>query len=59
MPDASTVAVFALGVCTDGAYALLAARAGLALRTSRAFTGVRRWLTGVVYVALGAKAATT
>lgn len=48
-----------LGVCTDGAYALLAARAGRALRTSRVFVGVRRWLTGVVYVVLGAKAATS
>ena len=48
-----------LGVCSDGAYALLAARAGAALRASRVFAGVRRWLTGVVYVGLGAKAATT
>ena len=48
-----------LGVCTDGAYALLAARAGRALRTSRLFGGVRRWVTGAVYVVLGAKAATS
>lgn len=46
-----------LGLCTDGAYALLAARAGRALRRSRAFAGLRRWVTGTVYVALGAKAA--
>jgi threonine/homoserine/homoserine lactone efflux protein len=48
-----------LGLCTDSTYALLAARAGRALRTSRVFAGVRRWVTGVVYVALGAKAATS
>jgi threonine/homoserine/homoserine lactone efflux protein len=48
-----------LGLCTDSTYALLAARAGSALRGSRVFAGVRRWLTGIVYVALGAKAATS
>jgi len=47
-----------LGLCTDGAYALVAARVGGALRRSRAYEGLRRWVTGTVYVALGVRSAT-
>jgi threonine/homoserine/homoserine lactone efflux protein len=48
-----------LGVCSDGAYALMAARAGRWLRTSAGFRTARRYVSGGVYLSLGAAAALT
>jgi threonine/homoserine/homoserine lactone efflux protein len=47
----------ALGMLSDATYALLAARAGRLLRSSRRFRRARRYVTGGVYVSLGAAAA--
>jgi threonine/homoserine/homoserine lactone efflux protein len=61
-PDAGYVAaqlvffglVFvALGLVTDSLYALAAGTAGGWLRTSRAFAGARRWVSGTVFIGLG------
>jgi threonine/homoserine/homoserine lactone efflux protein len=53
-------AVFvALALLSDSAYGLAAGSAGHALRTSRAFAGARRWVSGTVLVALGVTAALT
>ena len=49
----------ALGFLTDGAYALVAGALGDALRRSRAFARAQRYLSGAVFVALGATAAFT
>jgi threonine/homoserine/homoserine lactone efflux protein len=46
-----------LGICSDGAYALLAAKAGGWLRASTSFRRVQRYVTGGVFVSLGAAAA--
>jgi threonine/homoserine/homoserine lactone efflux protein len=51
------VAFVALGVVTDGAYALIASRLGGWLRSRLAFRRNGRFLTGGVYVALGVAAA--
>jgi threonine/homoserine/homoserine lactone efflux protein len=48
-----------LGVLSDGTYALVASRLGRWLRTHRGFARNRRYVTGGVYVALGATAALT
>ena len=51
-------AVFVLlGLASDGAYALLAARAGEWLRGNLAFARVQRLVTGALYLSLGATAA--
>jgi threonine/homoserine/homoserine lactone efflux protein len=47
----------ALGVCTDGAYALLSATLGGWLRGSARFSRLQRRFAGGVYVALGASTA--
>jgi threonine/homoserine/homoserine lactone efflux protein len=47
----------ALGICSDGAYALVAARAGGWLRSSRRFRRVQRYVSGGIYLSLGAAAA--
>jgi len=61
-PDAGYVAaqlvffglVFvALGLVTDGLYALAAGTAGGSLRSSRFFAGARRWVSGTVFIGLG------
>ena len=49
----------ALGLCSDSAYALAAARAGRWLRSSRAFRRAERYVSGGVYLSLGAAAAVT
>jgi threonine/homoserine/homoserine lactone efflux protein len=65
-PDAGyaavQIAVFglvfvALGLVTDGLYALLAGTAGQWLRASRAFAAVRRYVSGSVFIGLGLAAA--
>ena len=47
----------ALGIVSDGTYALLAGTLGSRLRRSRAFARAQRWVTGSVYVGLGAATA--
>jgi threonine/homoserine/homoserine lactone efflux protein len=47
----------ALGIVSDGTYALLAGTLGGRLRQSRAFARAQRWVTGSVYVGLGAATA--
>jgi threonine/homoserine/homoserine lactone efflux protein len=42
-----------LGLVTDSLYALLAGTAGNWLRASRAFVGMRRWVSGTVFIGLG------
>jgi threonine/homoserine/homoserine lactone efflux protein len=49
----------ALGILSDGTYALLAARFGAFLRSSRRFAQAQRYLTGGVLVTLGVTAALT
>jgi threonine/homoserine/homoserine lactone efflux protein len=49
----------ALGVLSDGTYALVASRLGRWLRTRRRFARNRRYVTGSVYITLGAAAALT
>ena len=46
-----------LGLCTDGAYALVASRLGEWLRTRPSFARRRRYATGGVFVTLGLAAA--
>jgi threonine/homoserine/homoserine lactone efflux protein len=46
-----------LGLCSDGTYALLAARAGGWLRSSVRFRKAQRYVSGGVYLSLGAAAA--
>lgn len=53
------LAFIALGIVSDGAYALVAARAGGWLRSSDRFHRVQRYVTGGIYVSLGAAAALT
>jgi threonine/homoserine/homoserine lactone efflux protein len=43
----------ALGLVTDGLYALLAGTAGNWLRSSRVYVGARRWVSGSVFIGLG------
>jgi len=43
----------ALGLVTDGLYALAAGTAGGWLRSSRFFAGARRWVSGTVFIGLG------
>jgi threonine/homoserine/homoserine lactone efflux protein len=47
----------ALGLCSDTTYALVAARAGRWLRSSTAFRKAQRYVSGGVYLSLGAAAA--
>ena len=47
----------ALGLVTDGAYALLAGTAGNWLRSSRAYTAAQRYVAGTVFIGLGLAAA--
>ncbi len=47
----------ALGLCSDGTYALIAARAGGWLRSSARFRRVQRYVSGGIYLSLGAVAA--
>ena len=46
-----------LGIVSDGTYALVAARTGRWLRSSTAFRKARRYVSGGVYLSLGAAAA--
>jgi len=43
----------ALGLVTDSLYALAAGTAGNLMRSSRLFLGVRRWVSGTVFIGLG------
>jgi threonine/homoserine/homoserine lactone efflux protein len=43
----------ALGLVTDSLYAIAAGTAGGWLRSSRAFVGARRWVSGTVFIGLG------
>ncbi len=47
----------ALGICSDGTYALVASRAGGWLRGSARFRSAQRYVSGGVYLSLGAAAA--
>jgi threonine/homoserine/homoserine lactone efflux protein len=47
----------ALGICSDGTYALVAARAGGWLRSSLRFRRTQRYVSGGIYLSLGAVAA--
>ena len=47
----------ALGLCSDGAYALVSARAGGWLRSSVRFRRAQRYVAGGIYLSLGAVAA--
>jgi threonine/homoserine/homoserine lactone efflux protein len=47
----------ALGLVTDGAYALLAGTAGNWLRSSRAYAAMQRYVSGTVFIGLGLAAA--
>jgi len=49
----------ALGFCSDGAWALVAGTLGARLRRSRRFPSVQRYVSGAVFVGLGAVAALT
>jgi threonine/homoserine/homoserine lactone efflux protein len=49
----------ALGFCSDGAWALVAGTLGERLRRSRRFPSVQRYVSGAVFVGLGAVAALT
>jgi threonine/homoserine/homoserine lactone efflux protein len=51
------LAFIALGLCSDSAYALVAARAGRWLRSSVGFRKAQRYVAGGVYLSLGAAAA--
>ena len=64
-PDAAAPAlqIFALGLifvaialCSDSIWALAAGTLGAWLRRSRWYLGVKRWVTGTVFVALGLSA---
>jgi threonine/homoserine/homoserine lactone efflux protein len=61
-PDAgaATLQIFALGLVfvvialsSDTLWALAAGTAGVWLRRSRWYLGVKRWVTGIVFVGLG------
>ena len=43
----------AIALCSDSAWALAAGTLGSWLRRSRVYLGVKRWVTGTVFVALG------
>jgi threonine/homoserine/homoserine lactone efflux protein len=47
----------ALGILSDGAYALLAGGAGTYLRRSRSIARLQRWFAGCTYIGLGLAAA--
>ena len=47
----------ALGMISDGLYAMVAARAGRLLRSSARFRTAQRYVSGGIYVSLGAVAA--
>ena len=47
----------ALGFVSDGTYALVASKAGGLLRSSARFRRAQRWVSGGVYLSLGAVAA--
>jgi threonine/homoserine/homoserine lactone efflux protein len=47
----------ALGICSDGTYALVASRAGGWLRSSARFRRGQRYVSGGIYLSLGAAAA--
>jgi threonine/homoserine/homoserine lactone efflux protein len=49
----------AIALCSDSLWALAAGTAGAWLRRSRWYLGVKRWLTGAVFVGLGASTART
>jgi threonine/homoserine/homoserine lactone efflux protein len=53
------LAFIALGIVSDGTYALVAARAGGWLRSSERFRTAQRYVSGGIYVSLGAAAALT
>ena len=46
----------ALGICSDGAYALLASTIGGALKRSRAYEAIERYVAGGIFVGLGVAA---
>ena len=48
-----------LGACTDSCYALLASSMRHVLLRGRALPFVRRWVSGIVFIALGLLAATS
>jgi threonine/homoserine/homoserine lactone efflux protein len=50
-------AFIALGMLSDGTYAFVAARAGRLLRSSRRFRTTQRYVSGGIYIGLGAVAA--
>jgi|tagenome__1003787_1003787.scaffolds.fasta_scaffold20451542_2 threonine/homoserine/homoserine lactone efflux protein len=50
-------AFIALGMLSDGTYAFVAARAGRLLRSSRRFRMTQRYVSGGIYIGLGAVAA--
>jgi threonine/homoserine/homoserine lactone efflux protein len=67
-PDSgiATLQIFSLGLlfvaialCSDSLWALAAGTAGSWLKRSPWYLGVKRWLTGTVFVALGLSAART
>jgi threonine/homoserine/homoserine lactone efflux protein len=47
----------ALGIISDGSYALIASHLGSWLRTSRLFAAVERYIAGGIFVTLGVTAA--
>jgi threonine/homoserine/homoserine lactone efflux protein len=49
----------ALGLLSDGTYAVVSARVSRSLSRRRAATGARRWLPGLTLIALGVTAAFT
>jgi threonine/homoserine/homoserine lactone efflux protein len=49
----------AIALCSDSLWALAAGTAGAWLRRSRWYLGVKRWVTGTVFVALGLSTART
>jgi threonine/homoserine/homoserine lactone efflux protein len=51
------LAFVALGLVSDGTYAVVASKAGGWLRSSARFRGIRRYASGGIYVSLGAAAA--
>jgi threonine/homoserine/homoserine lactone efflux protein len=46
----------ALGICSDGTYALVASTIGGALRRSRAYQAIERYVAGTIFVGLGVAA---
>lgn len=51
--------LIALGLCNDVVYALLAGSMGTWMKRSRRFRVAERWVTGGVYLGLGAVTALT